>query len=64
MEPKFKLSLSDTIYTNIIAIQMFSGVVKITYELISKLPKSRTYVSTDISFVQAYGNGGRSLLTK
>ena len=31
---------------------------------ISRLPKSRTYASTDISFVQAYGHGGRSLLTK
>ena len=30
----------------------------------SRLPKSRTYASTDISFVQAYGHGGRSLLTK
>ena len=27
-------------------------------------PKSRTYASTDVSFVQAYGHGGRSLLTK
>ena len=26
--------------------------------------KSRTYASTDISFVQAHGHGGRSLLTK
>ena len=30
---------------------------------ISRLPKSRTY-ATDISFVQAYGHGGRSLLIK
>ena len=27
-------------------------------------PKSRTYVSTYIPFVQALGHGGRSLLTK
>ena len=33
-------------------------------EQISRLPKSRTYASTDISFVQAYGHGGRNLLTK
>ena len=33
-------------------------------ELLSRLPKSRTYASTDISFVQAHGHGGRSLLTK
>ena len=31
---------------------------------ISRLPKSRTYASTDLSFVQAYGHGGRNLLTK
>ena len=31
---------------------------------INRLPKSRTYASTDISFVQTYGHGGRSLLTK
>ena len=29
-----------------------------------RLPKSRTYASTDISFVQAYAHGGRSLLSK
>ena len=34
------------------------------WRAISRLPKSRTYTSTDISFVQAYGHGGRSLLTK
>ena len=31
---------------------------------ISRLSKSLTYASTYISFVQAYGNDGRSLLTK
>ena len=30
----------------------------------NRLPKSRTYASTYISFVQACGQGGRSLLTK
>ena len=30
----------------------------------SRLPKSRIFASTDISFIQAYGHGGRSFLTK
>ena len=34
------------------------------WRAICRLPKSRTYASTDISFVQAYGHGGRSLITK
>ena len=34
------------------------------WRAISRLPKSRTYASTDMSFVQAYGHGDRSLLTK
>ena len=34
------------------------------WRVISRLPKPRTYASTYISFVQAYGHGGRSLLTK
>ena len=38
----------------IIAVKLSSTVLVI----------SRTYISTDISFVRAYGHGGRSLLTK
>ena len=34
------------------------------WRAISRLPKSRTNASTDISFVQAYGHSERSLLTK
>ena len=34
------------------------------WRAISRLPKSRTYASTYISFVQACGRGRRSLLTK
>ena len=44
----------------------FSIIVSVfcQWRAISRLPKSRTYASTYISFVQAYGYGGRSLLTK
>ena len=34
----------------------------LTMTAISRLPKSRTYASTVISFVQAYGHGGQACL--
>ena len=36
----------------------------IAEKIVLQIPLSRTNASTDISFVQAHGHGGRSLLTK
>ena len=46
---------------NVAVYRIVSDVLPVT---LSRLPKSRTYASTYISFVQACGHGGRSLLTK
>ena len=49
---------------NVAVSRIFSNVFASDVRAISRLPKSRTYACTDISFIQAYGHGGRSLLTK
>ena len=55
---------------NVVVSRIVSGVCFFflffffQWRAISRPPKSQTYASTDISFVQAYGHGGRSLLTK